>query len=108
MGSVTQRKLASGVIRFRAEIRIKRKDYPEYKESKTFGTKRVAENWVKKREQEIDENPSILLGQENSKSIKIGAAIKRYLDEVGGQYSRTKVRSLDLLSRLPIGNISLD
>lgn len=108
MGSVTQRKLASGTVRFRAEIRIKRKDHPEYKESKTFGTKKTAENWIKKRELEIEENPNILHGQESSKSMTIGVAIKKYLEEVGGQYSRTKIRSLDLLSRLPISKVSLD
>ncbi len=62
MGTITQRKSVSGAIRYRAEIRIKRTGLPEYKESKTFGTMRTASNWLNKREQEIADNPDILLG----------------------------------------------
>jgi hypothetical protein len=48
MGTITQRKLVDGSIRYRAEIRINRKDLPIYKESKTFGSKKVAANWLAK------------------------------------------------------------
>ena len=65
MGTITQRKLVNGSIRYRAEIRINRKDLPIYKESKTFGSKKVAAIWLAKREAEIEENPEILFGQED-------------------------------------------
>ena len=64
MGTITQRKLVNGAIRFRAEIRINRKDLPAYKESKTFGSKKVAAAWLVQREAEIEQNPEILFGQE--------------------------------------------
>ena len=57
MGSIFTRTLSDGTLRYRAVIRIQRKDYPAYKESKTFSTKRIAEKWVKKREVEIENNP---------------------------------------------------
>lgn len=57
MGSIFTRTLSDGTLRYRAVIRIQRKDYPAYKESKTFSTKRIAEKWVKKREVEIEDNP---------------------------------------------------
>ncbi len=57
MGSIFTRTLSDGTLRYRAVIRIQPKDYPAYKESKTFSTKRIAEKWVKKREVEIEDNP---------------------------------------------------
>jgi hypothetical protein len=36
MGYNTQRKLKDGTIRYRAEIRINKKGFPAFKESKTF------------------------------------------------------------------------
>lgn len=107
MGSISQRKSVSGAIRYRAEIRIKRIGFPEYKESKTFGTMRTATNWINKREQEIENNPDILLGV-NNKSMSIADAIKKYKDEVGDEFGRTKNRSLDLLSRLPVAKVDLE
>ena len=42
MGTIAQRKLVNGTIRYRAEIRINRKGLPVYKESQTFGSKKIA------------------------------------------------------------------
>lgn len=107
MGTITQRKSVSGVIRYRAEIRIKRSGLPEYRESKTFGTMRTASNWLNKREQEIIDNPDILLGI-NNKSMTIAAAIAKYKEEVGDEFGRTKNRSLDLITKLPIAKVYLE
>lgn len=107
MGTITQRKSVSGAIRYRAEIRIKRSGLPEYKESKTFGTMRTASNWLNKREQEIADNPDILLGI-NNKSMTIAAAIAKYKEEVGDEFGRTKNRSLDLIAKLPIAKVYLE
>ena len=107
MGTITQRKSVSCAIRYRAEIRIKRSGLPEYKESKTFGTMRTASNWLNKREQEIADNPDILLGISN-KSMTIAAAIAKYKEEVGDEFGRTKNRSLDLIAKLPIAKVHLE
>ena len=56
VGTITQRKLKDGTIRYRAEIRINKKGFPEYKESQTFGSKKIAAGWIAKREAEIEKN----------------------------------------------------
>ena len=90
MGTIAQRKLKDGTIRYRAEIRINKKGFPAFKESQTFSTKRLANLWIGKREAEIDENPEILFGQENLVDLTLDDAITKYLAEVGDQYGRTK------------------
>ena len=45
MGTISKRTLSDGTLRYRAEIRINRKEYPVYKESKTFSTNKLAEKY---------------------------------------------------------------
>lgn len=102
MGSIRQRKLVNGDIRYRAEIRINRKDLPEYKESQTFGSKKIAASWIVKREAEIEQNPEILFGQEDVIDLTLRDAINKYLVEVGNEYGRTKTYALKLIQQFPI------
>ncbi|NNG77747.1 tyrosine-type recombinase/integrase [Acinetobacter sp. ANC 4277] len=102
MGSITVRKGADGSVNYRAAIRINRKGFPTYSESKTFHSKKLAENWLKKREVEIQESPDILLGKEQLIDLTLSDAIDKYLDEVGNEYGRTKRYSLLLIKKLPI------
>jgi len=44
MGSIFTRTLADGTLRYRAVIRVHRKDYPIFRESKTFNSKRKADS----------------------------------------------------------------
>jgi len=90
MGSVRARETSSGKIRFRAEIRINRNGFPAFIESKTFGTRRIAENWIEKREREIEKNPEILMGNAHASDIKLNVASDKYIEEVGGVYSKSK------------------
>ena len=102
MGTITARKGADGKINYRAAIRINRKGFPAFSDSKTFHSKKMAENWIKKREVEIQDNPDILLGKEKLIDLTLSDAIDKYLDEVGSEYGRTKRYSLLLIKRLPI------
>ena len=102
MGTISQRKLADGTIRFRAEIRISRKGLANFKESKTFSSMRLAQKWLAMREEEIEENPEILLGRLDVTNITLANAIEKYLDEVGNQYGRTKTYCLRLIQKFPI------
>ena len=102
MGSITVRKGADGKVNYRAAIRINRKGFPTFSESKTFHSKKLAENWIKKREVEIQENPDILLGKEKLIDLTLSDAIDKYLEEVGSEYGRTKRYSLLLIKKLPI------
>lgn len=102
MGTISQRKLADGTIRFRAEIRISRKGLANFKESKTFSSMRLAQKWLAMREEEIEENPEILLGRSDVTNITLANAIEKYLDEVGNEYGRTKTYCLRLIQKFPI------
>ena len=102
MGAISQRKLADGTIRFRAEIRISRKGFANFKESKTFSSMRLAQKWLAMREEEIEENPDILLGRSDVTNITLANAIEKYLDEVGNEYGRTKTYCLRLIQKFPI------
>jgi len=102
METIVQRSLSDGTLRYRAVIRIQRKDYPAFRESKTFTTKRIAEKWVKKREVEIENNPEILNGNQHEKSIRLSNVIDLYLNETEGVYSKTKVNALKLIKKFPI------
>ena len=111
MGTVTTRTLTDGTLKYRAEIRINRKDYPVYKESKTFSNRRMAENWLKKREVDIEANPSILYVNQHEKDMKLTDAIDLYLSEVGDVYSKSKINTLKFVKRFPIStkfNIKLN
>lgn len=88
-------------------IRIQRKDYPAFRESKTFTTKRITEKWVKKREVEIENNPDILNGNQHEKSIRLSGAIDLYLSEKEGVYSKTKVNALKLIKKFSIAKKSI-
>ena len=106
MGTIVQRSLSDGTLRYRAEIRINRKDFPTYKESKTFNTKRIAEKWVKKREVEIENNPDFLNGNQHEKSIKLSDAIDLYLNEkpknklMPNVIGKTKEQVIDMFNQL--------
>ena len=102
MGTISQRKSADGTIRFRAEIRISRKGTPYFKDSKTFSSMRLAQKWLAMREEEIEENPDILLGRSDVTNITLANAIDKYLDEVGNDYGRTKTYCLRLIQKFPI------
>ena len=83
MGTVSQRNLANGTLRYCAEIRINRSGFPAYKQSKMFGALRLAKRWLAKPQSEIEENPDIWMGQEDVIDLKLLRAIDKYLAEVG-------------------------
>ena len=107
MGTISKRTLSDGTLRYRAEIRINRKEYPVYKESKTFSTNKLAEKWLKKRELEIEANPNVLHSIKANTPLTLSNAIDLYLDEVGGVYTKSKVNTLKLIKRFPIGKKKL-
>ena len=102
MGTISQRKLTNGTIRYRAEVRITRSGFSAYKESKTFGSMKLAKIWLAKRETEIEENPEILLGREDVIELTLTKAIDKYINEVGDEYGRTKISTLKLIQKFPI------
>lgn len=65
MGSITARKGADGSVNYRAAIRINKKGYPAYSESKIFHSKKVAENWLKKEKSRFKKIQIFYLAKNN-------------------------------------------
>ena len=64
MGTVTKRQTKDGTTRYRAQVRVQRQGYPEFKQSKTFSKKSLAEEWIKRTEAEIELHPEKMLNPE--------------------------------------------
>lgn len=96
MGTITQRTDKAGNVRYRAAIRINRKDLPAYSESKTFSKKSLATAWIKKREAEIEADPASLTKVDD---ISFGAACIQFLNETGDKFGRTRRSNIALMSR---------
>ena len=107
MGTITKRTNPSGETRFRAQIRIKKQDYPDFTESRTFSKKSLASEWIKKREAEIEANPEILLKKSKQDYPTLAVAITKYLEEVNS-FGRSKRMGLRFITSFPIGKIHIN
>ena len=107
MGTITKRANPSGAVVYRAQIRIKKSGYPNFTESRTFGKKALAADWIKKREAEIEQNPDILLGEKKRVMPTLAEAVQRYLAEAETM-GRSKKMGLRFLSLFAIGRLPLD
>ncbi|TWV80250.1 hypothetical protein CEW93_010445, partial [Moraxella sp. VT-16-12] len=101
MGTITERTTKDGKIRYRAAIRIN-KDGVKYSESRTFSKKNLAQNWLKKREAEIELNPNSI-HQVQVDDIRLSEAIERYLSEAGRSFGRSHKMSLLFIAKQSIG-----
>lgn len=102
MGTVTKRQLLDGTIRYRAQVRIKKEGYPDFKASKTFSKKSLADEWIKRTEAEIELNPDKILNPvAEVKQATLADFIKRYLSEADN-FARTKTGALNYISNMEI------
>ena len=101
MGTITERTTKDGKIRYRATIRIN-KGGVKYSESRTFSKQNLAQNWLKKREAEIELNPDSLQKAQVD-DLRLSQAIERYLSEVGQDFGRTHKMSLLFIAKQNIG-----
>lgn len=106
MGTISERVLRTGVTKYRAQVRVKRKDLPNFTESKTFSKRSLAEAWVKKREYELEINPELLNAVEKPKEITLNEALTKYLFEVKN-FERSKRMGIRFLTDWPIAKIKL-
>ena len=106
MGSISERVLSTGVKKYRAQVRVKRKNLPNFTESRTFSKRSLAEAWIKKREYELELDPELLNAVEKPKEITLSEALIKYLAEVKN-FERTKRMGIKFLSNWPIAKIKL-
>lgn len=106
MGTISERKQKDGTIRYRAEIRIN-KDGTKFSESKTFSSKTLAKSWLKKREIEIETNPT-LLQKTTKKSMTFGELANLYIESAGERFGRSWQHTARLLAKFPIGALQVE
>lgn len=106
MGTISERKQKDGTIRYRAEIRIN-KDGTKFSESKTFSSKTLAKNWLKKREAEIETDPT-LLQKTAKKSMTFGELATLYVDSAGEQFASSWQYTARMLAKMPIGALQVE
>lgn len=87
---------------YRAQIRIKRAGEPEYSESRTFGKKSLAAEWIKKREAEIEQHPEILTQGRKHTVPTLKEAVEKYIAEANSM-GRSKKFGLLFITSFAIG-----
>lgn len=107
MGTIVKRTTTTGEVRYRAQIRVKREGYPDFSESRTFSRKTLAQEWIKRRELEIERDESILAGQPKRTQMTLRDAARRYLEEVSGK-GRSVRQAIGLLQTFPIASIPIN
>lgn len=94
MGTITKREDSNGKVRFRAQVRVQRKDLPVFQKSKTFTKESLAKEWIKKLEAEIQINPDILNPETKTVSKTLDQFIEKYIEEIGDEFAGTKKAAL--------------
>lgn len=95
MATITVRTRADGTKSYRAAIRLKRKGKVVYRESRTFDRKALAKDWANRRELELQEPGA--LNKVQHRGVTIGDLIKRYQEEFGAGFGRSKSRDMGRL-----------
>lgn len=103
--SVETRKLASGELRFKATVIVKKSGKIIHRESKTFRKKALAQTFGKKRVNELEEN-----GVRSTKSVSLGELLDMFMNEADlwNNTGRTKRYVIQMLRDCDIGKIMSD
>lgn len=105
MGTIVEKVTNKGT-KYKALVRVKREGFPPFSQSKTFSQKSLATAWIKKLEAQIEVDNSILDG--SKVDLTLAGAIDRYLQEVGDNYSRSKIANLLALKKSSLSHKKLD
>lgn len=105
MPTITKRQRADGSFSYRASIRLKRKGKIIYQEAKTFDRKKLAVDWARNREVELQAPGA--LARVAHKAVTVGDLIDRYIKEYESlsSFGRTKAMHLKQLSKMDIADI---
>src|SRR3546814_18124600 len=90
MATIRARVNADGSTSYQAIIRLKRKGHIIYHETKTFSRERLAQDWARRREVELEAPGAIAKAQAGTDSL--GDLIDWYVDAFEGvaRWGRTK------------------
>lgn len=102
MGTIVPRKQKDGTLRYRAQIRIKKDGKIIHSESETFSKRSIAQNWMARREAEL-EKPGALDAIKH-KGRTIGELVGKYREEVSGSFGRTKKAHLKQIEGMALAD----
>ena len=97
MGTIIQRKSPNGVVAFRAQIRLKEGGVLTHSESKTFTRRALAQEWLRRREAEIEEAQAA--GQPVQGLITLKQILQDYVSDAKGivAWGRSKTEVVPLV-----------
>lgn len=101
MGSIRERRKRDGSPSFTAQIILKRKGRPTYREAATFAKRTQATAWLKSRESELREEGGI--ERARARGLTLGDAIDKYTDESLKEIGRTKAQVLKAVKGFDLG-----
>lgn len=92
-------------IRYRAEVLIRRKGEIIHRESRSFDRKRLAEDWAKERELEVQSPEGLKCIQFGG--MTVGDVIDRYFEvyEPEGGFGRSKSADMKRLKKCPLADV---
>jgi hypothetical protein len=107
MATIRARKNAKGIVRYTAEVRLRKGKAVVYRETRTFTLRTAAKSWAKCREIAL-ENPDELaraqedLGHAEAEDYELGKLIRWYIDTFRAisKWGRSKPRGG--VGRLPV------
>lgn len=104
MGTITPRTSADGTLRYKAELRIRRKGQIVHQETQTFDREKAAKAWVKKRETELAAPGAI--AQVRAGDPTLGAAITRYIEGQRIPLKGDKLSVLNMIAASELGELA--
>ncbi|MEC4767971.1 site-specific integrase [Halomonas sp. CUBES01] len=105
MATIRKRRKKDGSFSYMVQIRIARRDQPDYSETKTFPRKAMAEEWAKRRELELASPGGVLTAK--WKGVTLHDAMERYLHEFVDETGGSKLRAIEQLKRFPIARVKI-
>lgn len=106
MGTIVERRTAKGDVRYRAQIQIMRDGKRVRSESKTFSQRRLAREWIRRREAELELQGDVA-ATASVRDLTFAAAINTYREAVGENFGRNTNAVLRALALMPIGAIQV-
>jgi integrase len=105
MATITKYTTKAGKSRYKADIRIRKEGKIIHRESKSFERKRLAEEWARIREVQLQEHGE--LDKLKFKSITVADLISRYIIQFEPEdgFGRTKAFDLKKLQNFPLSEL---
>lgn len=105
MATITKKTTPAGKVRYKADIRIRESGQIIHRESKTFDRKRLAVEWAKSREHELQEPGALERVAHGGVSVRL--IIERYeeLFKPADGWGRSKAYDLHRLKKYPLADL---